>query len=146
MSDPEKGPPSQRSNSSFTDAVTLNEDAQIEQSIQSTRIEDLEKNVIMDHEKGPRTSTGRGPQASYFEDPVAQSPGMLQVQTVSAGPPGPVVVPRPERRGWFGSWVLIPEVEEPKDYERGTKWWITFIISFAGIAAPFGSAIIFRKD
>lgn len=60
--------------------------------------------------------------------------------------PAPVKIPRAQRRGLFGRFTLLAEVEEPKHYPRKTKWFITFIVAFAAIAAPMGSAIIFREQ
>ena len=60
--------------------------------------------------------------------------------------PAPVKIPRAQRRGLFGRFSLLAEVEEPKHYPRKTKWFITFIVAFAAIAAPMGSAIIFREQ
>ncbi len=57
----------------------------------------------------------------------------------------PVKIPRSQRRGLFGRFTLVAEVEEPKHYPRRTKWFITFNIALAAVAAPLGSAIIFRK-
>ncbi|KAK4692634.1 hypothetical protein P7C71_g4613, partial [Lecanoromycetidae sp. Uapishka_2] len=57
----------------------------------------------------------------------------------------PVKVPRAQRRGLFGRFALVAEVEEPKHYPRRTKWWITFVIALAAVAAPMGSAIIFHN-
>ncbi|ETN41319.1 uncharacterized protein HMPREF1541_03254 [Cyphellophora europaea CBS 101466] len=54
-----------------------------------------------------------------------------------------VRVPRKQRRGWFATFALIPEVTNPYDYKDSTKWFITFIVSISGAAAPVGSAIIF---
>ena len=59
--------------------------------------------------------------------------------------PPPVEVPRSLRRGLFGRFTLLAEITEPKHYSRGVKWWITFIVALAAIAAPMGSAIILRK-
>ena len=58
--------------------------------------------------------------------------------------PGPVKVPRSKRRGLFGRFAILAEVEEPKDYSRTTKWYITFVVALAAVAAPLGSTIIFR--
>ena len=60
--------------------------------------------------------------------------------------PVPVKVPRANRRGLFGRFTLVAEVEEPMHYPRKVKWFITFNVAFAAIAAPMGSAIIFRKS
>ncbi|MCJ1468498.1 hypothetical protein MMC07_007127 [Pseudocyphellaria aurata] len=57
--------------------------------------------------------------------------------------PQPVKVPRTKRRGLFGRFTILAEIEEPKDYNNKTKWFITFIVSLAALAAPLGSTIIF---
>lgn len=59
--------------------------------------------------------------------------------------PSPVVVPRLKRRGLFGQFTLLAEVENPKNYPRKTKWFITFIVAVAGATAPMGSSIFFRE-
>lgn len=59
--------------------------------------------------------------------------------------PEPVKVPRSQRRGLFGRFSILAEVEEPKHYPRRTKWYITFVVALAAVAAPMGSAIIFRR-
>lgn len=59
--------------------------------------------------------------------------------------PPPIKVPRSKRRGLFGRFSILAEVEQPKHYPRKTKWFITFNIALAALAAPLGSAIIFRK-
>ncbi|KAE8145353.1 major facilitator superfamily domain-containing protein [Aspergillus avenaceus] len=54
-----------------------------------------------------------------------------------------VVVPRLKRRGLFGQYTLLAEVENPKRYSRKKKWFITFIVAWAGATAPMGSSILF---
>ena len=56
--------------------------------------------------------------------------------------PGPVIVPRSQRRGLLARFALIPEVENPQHYARRTKWFLTFIIAFCAMAGPMGSAIV----
>ncbi|KAI4108142.1 MAG: hypothetical protein L6R37_001180 [Teloschistes peruensis] len=56
--------------------------------------------------------------------------------------PVAVKVLKAQRRGLFGRFTVLAEVEEPKDYAQGTKWFITFIVALAAVAAPLGSAII----
>ena len=58
--------------------------------------------------------------------------------------PEPIKVPRSQRRGLFGRFTILAEVEEPKHYPRKVKWYITFVVALAAMAAPLGSAIIFR--
>lgn len=60
--------------------------------------------------------------------------------------PQPIKVPRSKRRGLFGRFTILAEVEDPRDYKNKTKWFITFIVSLAALAAPLGSTIIFRKS
>lgn len=57
-----------------------------------------------------------------------------------------VKVPRAQRRGLFGRLTILAEVEDPKLYPRGVKWFITFVVAIAGMAAPLGSTIMFRKE
>lgn len=59
--------------------------------------------------------------------------------------PLPVKVSRAKRRGLFARFTVLAEVEEPKHYARGSKWFITFIIALAAVVAPLGSAIILRE-
>ena len=60
--------------------------------------------------------------------------------------PPPVKVPIAERRGLFARFSILAEIEEPKHYPQKTKWFITFIIALGAVAAPLGSAIIFRES
>lgn len=54
------------------------------------------------------------------------------------------IVPRAKRRGLFGRFTLLPEVERPYEYTNRMKWAITAIIAFAAMAAPMGSSIFYR--
>lgn len=58
----------------------------------------------------------------------------------------PIKVPRSQRRGLFGRFTILAEVEEPRDYKNKTKWFITSLVSLAALAAPLGSTIIFRES
>jgi hypothetical protein len=61
--------------------------------------------------------------------------------------PRPIkIVPRAERRGLFASLTLVPEVEEPIDYARSTKWFLTLVVGLAAVAAPMGSSIVLRMS
>ncbi|KAK0745317.1 major facilitator superfamily domain-containing protein [Apiosordaria backusii] len=51
------------------------------------------------------------------------------------------IVPRSQRRGLFGRFTIIPEVEFPLEYRRGTKWTITAVVALAAAGAPMGSGI-----
>lgn len=77
------------------------------------------------------------------EQEVAQRPRPPRSVTSSILPP-PIKVRRSARRGLFGRFTILAEVDEPKRYERRTKWFITFMIAIAAAAAPLGSAIFFR--
>lgn len=54
-------------------------------------------------------------------------------------------VPRSKRRGLFGRFTLVAEVERPYDYNNSTKWFITGVVALAAAAAPAGSSIFLRK-
>ncbi|KAF4511927.1 hypothetical protein G6O67_001124 [Ophiocordyceps sinensis] len=54
-----------------------------------------------------------------------------------------IIVPRARRRGLFGRYAMVPEVERPYDYKKSTKWGITATIAFATMAAPLGSSIFY---
>lgn len=79
-----------------------------------------------------------------LDEVAAQEKGVARVDSDHARA-GPIKIPRSKRRGLLASWSLVPEVTESKDYPRRTKWFITFVIAAAAIAAPMGSAIFFRK-
>lgn len=64
-------------------------------------------------------------------------------QLTELGPP--IKVSRLERRGLFGQLTLLAEVENPKTYTRRKKWFITFVVAWAGVTAPMGSSIFFRE-
>ena len=57
-------------------------------------------------------------------------------------PKYPGKVPRRKRRGLLAHLTIIPEVTDPYQYPRSTKWFITAIIGLAAMASPIGSAII----
>ena len=76
----------------------------------------------------------------FLESPVASR------TTSSQSQPIPVQkIPRSSRAGLLGRFSLLYEAENPKHYPRNVKWFITFIIAFAAVAAPMGSALILRK-
>ncbi|KAJ5391360.1 hypothetical protein N7509_006850 [Penicillium cosmopolitanum] len=70
-----------------------------------------------------------------------EDPAPLSRMSTELGPA--VAVPRLKRRGLFGSLTLVAEVEDPKTYPRRMKWFITFIVAWAGATAPMGSSIFF---
>jgi hypothetical protein len=55
------------------------------------------------------------------------------------------VIPRLQRRGLFGKYAIIPEIERPYEYKDKTKWAITAIVALAAGAAPVGGSIFYRK-
>lgn len=69
-----------------------------------------------------------------------------QVSRHGSGLNQPAKVPRSHRRGLFGRLTILAEVEDPKLYPRATKWFITFVVAIAGMAAPLGSTIVFGED
>jgi hypothetical protein len=77
-------------------------------------------------------------------DEEAVAPG--RSQTPSTRSRTLSIVPRSRRRGWFGRFAVIPEVERPYDYSNKTKWTITSVVALAGAVAPMGSAIFYRTN
>ncbi|KAH7011600.1 major facilitator superfamily domain-containing protein [Ilyonectria destructans] len=53
------------------------------------------------------------------------------------------IIPRSKRRGLLGSLTLVPEVSNPYDYKRSTKWGLVCIIALATAAAPLGSTVVY---
>ena len=78
------------------------------------------------------------------EEHDPENPPRLERQLTELGPP--VKVARLKRRGLFGQLALVSEVENPKTYTRGMKWFITFVVALAGATAPMGSAIFLRES
>lgn len=82
-----------------------------------------------------------GSRRSYGFDAEAQE-SLREVDEVLP----PIRVARGRRRGLLGKYTLLAEVSEPKHYPNSTKWFITFVIAVAAMAAPMGSTILFRKE
>ncbi|XWW92096.1 hypothetical protein V2A60_000018 [Cordyceps javanica] len=76
---------------------------------------------------------------------TAELGGMSRVQSRSSSTCArhAVIVPRGERRGLLSRFTIVPEVVNPYDYKRGTKWGITATIAVATAAAPLGSSIFY---
>ena len=53
-----------------------------------------------------------------------------------------VKVARKDRRGLFARFTVVAEITDPYAYSRRLKWWLTFVISVAGSAAPMATSII----
>ncbi|KAH7149370.1 major facilitator superfamily domain-containing protein [Dactylonectria estremocensis] len=53
------------------------------------------------------------------------------------------IVPRSRRRGLLGSITIVPEISNPYDYKRSTKWGLICIIALATAAAPLGSTVVY---
>ncbi|ATY58654.1 MFS multidrug resistance transporter, putative [Cordyceps militaris CM01] len=71
--------------------------------------------------------------------------GMARIQSrASSTCARPAVkVPRSELRGLLSRFTIVPEITNPYDYTRGTKWGITATIAVATAAAPLGSSIFY---
>ena len=100
-------------------------------------------------DSGEKTEDRSTPLGSQPESHDAATESSTEPRDVEKGEPddeqsAPVKVPRSRRRGLFGRFTILAEVEEPKHYSRTVKWYITFVVALAALAAPLGSAIIFR--
>lgn len=92
-----------------------------------------------------KSSSDTDASIEHTEEKISESRRDVEGQEAEDVTPPPVKVVRSKRRGLFGRFTLLAEITEPKHYSRGTKWWITFIVAMAAVAAPMGSAIILRK-
>lgn len=98
-------------------------------------------------EKLSDQTSARSPKHSIEHPSKPSVPETDDTETAQSETAQPLVkVPPAKRRGLFGRFTLLAEVEEPKHYPQVTKWFITFVVALAGVAAPMGSAIIFRKS
>lgn len=91
------------------------------------------------HTTSPTPSTVHNIETTYEKGADVEA-----VPSSAIEAPALVVVPRRQRRGLFGRFTIIAEVEEPKHYSRPVKWFITCVVASAAVAAPLGSTIIFR--
>ncbi|KAL5361382.1 major facilitator superfamily domain-containing protein [Aspergillus floccosus] len=101
------------------------------------------------------SSTGKGSEVQNNLDRISQDSDLPPVMdekdvgipkhSLSQDPEydPPIVIPRLKRRGLFGQFTLLAEVDNPKAYSRKKKWFVTFIVAVAGITAPMGSSIFF---
>ena len=48
------------------------------------------------------------------------------------------------RRGLFHHLVVIHSIEDPRQYDRKLKWFITLIVATAAVIDPLGSNIFYR--
>lgn len=90
--------------------------------------------------------------ATAVVDPLGAVPlvgipvSRLHSRASSARSLRPNIVPRSKRRGLFGRFAILPEVDDPYLYKTSTKWGITVIISLATCISPMGSSIFYRKS
>jgi hypothetical protein len=124
--------------------------ASLEDVHQDVRMPERSPSVLQSREdidmelNAPGSTT---PDSGFVPGPggKAKPPDMVSLTRRSSAEIGaPAVVPRLKRRGLCGQFTLIAEVENPKEYLRRTKWFLTFVVAFAGSAAPMGSSIFFR--
>ena len=105
----------------------------------------FEEKISVDSTPASSRPSIAGPSIEPTDKPGDQGKHDVETAQREIPDPAPVKVPHSKRRGLFGRFTIVAEVEEPKHYPRRTKWFITFVIALAAVAAPLGSAIIFRK-
>ncbi|KAI9739613.1 MAG: hypothetical protein M1834_006331 [Cirrosporium novae-zelandiae] len=112
-----------------------------ERNIPDARItltEDDKKLSIKAHGRRQESSSSAFSQDEDEESQTPPPPLSSRSGSIKA-----VTVRRSQRRGLFGRFTVIAEVEDAKLYPRSTKWLITFIAAMAAAAAPMGSGILF---
>ena len=106
----------------------------------------FEEKISVDSALSSSRPSIAGPSTEARDEPGDQGKQDVETAQRDISNPAPVKVPHSKRRGLFGRFTIVAEVEEPKHYPRRTKWFITFVIALAAVAAPLGSAIIFRTS
>ncbi|KAI1434277.1 major facilitator superfamily transporter [Xylaria sp. CBS 124048] len=69
--------------------------------------------------------------------------GPVRSAASSARPEPAIPIPAADRRGLFTWLLLVPEVDNPYNYNSGIKWMLTAFVAAAACAAPMGSAIFY---
>ena len=106
----------------------------------------LEEKISVDSTPSSSRPSVAGPSVEAKDKPGDEGKHDIEMAQRESPNPAPVKVPHSKRRGLFGRFTIVAEVEEPKHYPRRIKWFITFVIALAAVAAPLGSAIIFRTS
>lgn len=55
-------------------------------------------------------------------------------------------VPDKKHHGFLGWLSLIPEIENPYNYGKKSKWLITGVVAIAAATAPMGASIFYREQ
>lgn len=118
-------------------------DASIQGVEKGDPIDEVSDNSV----KGTDHVSNASSQASSEQKENSQIPGLSDVEVGQGRSSDDELrkIPHSQRRGLFGRFTILAEVDEPKLYSRNVKWFITFVVAMAAIAAPLGSTIIFRK-
>jgi hypothetical protein len=119
---------------------TITHDHAVEQSSQTQRLSYEKQQHRSTHDSVSLHSAQSTP-TTVVEDQQREAEAALH--RIKTPKQALIKVPRKERRGWFATFALIPEVTNPYDYKDSTKWFITFVVSISAAAAPVGSGIIF---
>ncbi|KAI9725470.1 MAG: hypothetical protein M1828_003141 [Chrysothrix sp. TS-e1954] len=82
------------------------------------------------------------PNADHDEPVLQERPPASRTISTQSRPVPVKKVPRSSRAGLLGRFSVLYEAEEPKHYPRRIKWFITFVIALAAVAAPMGSSLI----
>ena len=103
---------------------------------------------VQEQQEQPDDTSDRisnNPNANHDEPVLHDRPLASRTTSAQSRPIAVKKVPRRARAGLLGRFSMLYEAEEPKHYPRGIKWFITFNISLAAVAAPMGSSLILRK-
>jgi len=103
--------------------------------------EEHETDYVEEHEEAAHEQDDIHAHPHHDVEAQAKPPALLRTVT-SSSRRSVVRVPRSKRAGLLGRFTILYEAEEPKDYPRRIKWFLTTIIAFAAVTAAMGSAII----
>ncbi|KAI1157916.1 major facilitator superfamily domain-containing protein [Nemania serpens] len=92
----------------------------------------------------PRAHDGGAPGEKERDGDKDGGPLYLARSTASStGPRRALLIPKESRRGLVPWLSLVPEVDNPRNYDNGVKWMLTIFVAAAACAAPMGSSIFY---
>lgn len=125
------------------DIIYVDDTLQNAEKLSKDKLDDEKDNDVLVSDNlpssKPSTLTANGDRLEEgIDDPSHLPPASVHSHQLAR------VVSRSQRRGLLGRFTVVAEVENPLDYPRRTKWFITFVVALAAVAAPLGSTIFFR--
>lgn len=139
------GPSTDRISSTGPEHQDDDTDSEASDHEEAARRPDDEKSHMSDEAEAHEDPEG-GPEGLNVNVPPTQVQSRAHSYASSTRSRPLSIVPRSKRRGLFGQFAIIPEVDRPYDYSNKTKWTLTTVVALAAAGAPIGSAIFYRTQ